>query len=92
MTGAVGTMALILAVAVGGSGCESMSTTEKRAIGGTAMGAAGGAALGAIAGNAGMGAAIGAGVGLLGGIVYDQYDKSKTQSYEQGVRDGRAGR
>jgi hypothetical protein len=35
-----------------------------------------------------MGAAIGAGVGLLGGIIYDQNQKA----YEQGRRDGQAGR
>ena len=37
-----------------------------------------------MAGNAGMGAAIGAGVGLLGGLIYDQKQKSD----EQGRRDG----
>ena len=81
---------LVLAIVLGG--CASMTDTERRAAGGTAMGAAGGAALGAIAGNAGMGAAIGAGVGLLGGIIYDQHEKSKTEAYDQGVRDGRSGR
>ena len=69
-----------------------MSDTERRAGGGMVMGAAGGAALGAIAGNAGMGAAIGAGVGLLGGVLYDQHQKSKDQAYDQGLQDGRSGR
>jgi len=82
--------ALLLALALGG--CASMSDTERRAGGGMVMGAAGGAALGAIAGNAGMGAAIGAGVGLLGGILYDQHQKSKDQAYDQGLQDGRSGR
>lgn len=85
-------MAASLALALALGGCAGMTNTQQRAVTGTAVGAAGGAALGAIAGNAGMGAAIGAGVGLLGGLLVDQHEKSKAQSYDQGVHDGRAGR
>jgi hypothetical protein len=80
------TLALVLALSL--SGCAQMTDTERRAGTGTVVGAAGGAAIGAMAGNAGMGAAIGAGVGLLGGLAYDQNRKA----YEQGRRDGQAGR
>ena len=82
------TVVLALVIAVSLSGCVYMSDTERRATTGTLGGAAAGAAIGAMAGNAGMGAAIGAGVGLLGGIIYDQNQKA----YEQGRRDGQAGR
>lgn len=79
---------LVLVLALGLGGCAEMTDTQRRAGTGTVVGAAGGAAIGAMAGNAGMGAAIGAGVGLLGGIIYDQNQKS----YEQGRRDGQSGR
>jgi OmpA family protein len=82
----IATLALILALSL--SSCASMTDTQRRAGTGTVVGAAGGAAIGAMAGNAGMGAAIGAGVGLLGGLIYDQNQKS----YEQGRRDGQTGR
>ena len=86
----IATLVLIFALSL--SGCAGMSPeaadTGRRAGTGSVVGAAGGAAIGAMAGNAGMGAAIGAGVGLLGGLIYDQNQKS----YEQGRRDGQAGR
>jgi hypothetical protein len=80
------TLSLVLVLAL--AGCAQVTDTERRAGTGTVLGAAGGAAIGAMAGNAGMGAAIGAGVGLLGGLIYDQNQKS----YERGRQDGRAGR
>ncbi|MEJ2672182.1 MAG: glycine zipper domain-containing protein [Deltaproteobacteria bacterium] len=40
-------------------------------------GAAGGALIGAGAGSATAGAAIGGGAGLIGGYLYDQYEKNK---------------
>ncbi|MGH7353057.1 MAG: glycine zipper family protein [Candidatus Rokuibacteriota bacterium] len=80
------TLVLILVLSL--SACADMTDTQRRAGGGTVMGAAGGAAIGAMAGNAGMGAAIGAGVGLLGGLLYDQNQKT----YDRGRRDGQAGR
>jgi len=79
-------LALVLALSL--ASCAEMTDTQRRAGTGTVVGAAGGAAIGAMAGNAGMGAAIGAGVGLLGGLVYDQNQKA----YEQGRREGQAGR
>jgi hypothetical protein len=86
---------LVLAVALvtGLAACSSMSpegrTTAERTVGGGAIGAAGGAIIGAIAGNAGLGAAAGAGAGLIGGYIYDQYEKGKTRSYQEGVAEGR---
>ena len=46
-----------------------MSYTEQRTLSGGAIGAAAGAP--------GTGAAIGAGAGLVGGYLYDQYQKSQ---------------
>jgi osmotically inducible lipoprotein OsmB len=57
--------------------CSGMSTTAQRTLSGGAIGAGGGALIGAAAGSAGTGAAIGGGAGLLGGYLYDQYEKSK---------------
>ena len=84
----LGTAALIV---VALSGCASMTPTQRRAGTGTVVGAAGGAAIGAMAGNAGMGAAIGAGAGLLGGLIYDQHEKSTERAYQDGVNAGRQG-
>lgn len=58
------------------AGCSNMTTSEKRVLGGTALGAAGGAALGSISGHAGTGALIGAGVGAVGGALYDADQRS----------------
>ncbi len=68
---------LILAAILVISGCSGMSNTEQRVLSGGAMGAAGGALIGAVAGSAAIGAAAGGGAGLLGGYVYDQYQKSQ---------------
>lgn len=57
-------------------GCENLSTSEKRVLGGTALGAGAGALIGSISGHAGTGAAIGAGAGLVGGYLYDQDQKA----------------
>ena len=54
-----------------------MSYTEQRTLSGGAIGAASGALIGAAAGSPGTGAAIGGGAGLLGGYLYDQYQKSQ---------------
>jgi hypothetical protein len=59
------------------SGCSGMSYTEQRVLSGGAIGAGSGALIGAAAGAPGTGAAIGAGAGLLGGYLYDQYEKSQ---------------
>ena len=50
------------------AGCSDMSSTQQRALSGTAIGAGGGAILGAIGGNAALGAAAGAAAGLAGGL------------------------
>jgi hypothetical protein len=67
---------LVLLVALLGAGCSGMSYTEQRTLSGGAIGAGGGALIGAAAGSAATGAAIGGGAGLLGGYLYDQYQKS----------------
>jgi osmotically inducible lipoprotein OsmB len=58
-------------------GCSGMSNTQQRVLSGGAVGATGGAIIGAVAGSAALGAATGGGAGLLGGYVYDQYQKSR---------------
>ncbi|HEX9882515.1 MAG TPA: hypothetical protein VGA79_00990 [Desulfobaccales bacterium] len=67
--------ALVMVLVV--SGCANMSNTEQRVLSGGAIGAAGGAIIGAAAGSAAIGAAAGGGAGLVGGYVYDQYQKSR---------------
>lgn len=60
------------------SGCAGMSYTEQRMLSGGAIGAGSGAAIGAISGgSAGTGAAIGGAAGVVGGILVDQYEKSR---------------
>ncbi len=59
------------------SSCSGMSYTEQRVLSGGAIGAGSGALIGAAAGAPGTGAAIGGGAGLLGGYLYDQYQKSQ---------------
>ncbi|MFP3868301.1 MAG: YMGG-like glycine zipper-containing protein [Desulfobacteraceae bacterium] len=68
-------VALILVLALLLGSCAGMSYTEQRTLSGGALGAASGAAIGAIAGEAAVGAGIGAGAGLLGGYLYDRYEK-----------------
>jgi osmotically inducible lipoprotein OsmB len=68
-------MFLLAGLFVGG--CSGMSYTEQRVLSGGAVGATGGAIIGAAAGSAAVGAAAGGGAGLLGGYVYDQYQKSR---------------
>ncbi len=70
-------LALLLVVLMFVGACSGMSYTEQRVLSGGAIGAAGGAAIGAAAGSPGVGAGIGAGAGLLGGYLYDQYQKSQ---------------
>jgi hypothetical protein len=68
---------LALLVVLVAGGCSGMSYTEQRVLTGGAVGAGSGALIGAAAGSPGTGAAIGAGAGLLGGYIYDQYQKSQ---------------
>jgi osmotically inducible lipoprotein OsmB len=73
------------------AGCENLSPTQNRLLGGTAAGATGGAIIGAMAGNAGLGTLIGAGVGLAGGAIYNHVKNSEDQSYQEGYAAGRQG-
>jgi len=79
--------ALVLALAV--AGCSDMSSTQQRALSGTAIGAGGGAILGAIGGNAALGAVAGAAAGLAGGLIYDSVKKNEQSAYQQGYSAGR---
>ncbi len=67
---------LMLVGACGGYGGTGQATAE-RTLGGGALGAASGALIGAAAGSPGTGALIGGGAGLIGGYLYDQYEKNK---------------
>lgn len=70
-------LALLLVVIVFAGACSGMSYTEQRVLSGGAIGAGSGALIGAAAGSAATGAAIGGGAGLLGGYLYDRYQKSR---------------
>ncbi len=67
---------LMFVGACGGYGGGGEATAE-RTLGGGAIGAGSGALIGAAAGSAGTGALIGGGAGLIGGYLYDQYEKNK---------------
>jgi osmotically inducible lipoprotein OsmB len=70
---------LVVATLIFG-GCTSMNaTTAQRTLAGGAIGASGGALIGWAAGSPAAGAAIGGGAGLLGGYLYDQYQKYRGQ-------------
>jgi hypothetical protein len=56
-------------------GCSGMSNTQQRVLSGGAIGASSGALIGWAAGSPAAGAAIGGGAGMLGGFIYDQYEK-----------------
>ena len=72
-----GVTVLVLLAALLVGGCSGMSYTEQRVLSGGAIGAGSGALIGAAAGSPGTGAAIGAGAGVVGGYLYDQYEKSQ---------------
>lgn len=64
---------------VGLSACSNMSDTSQRTLSGAAIGAAAGAGVGALTGGALLwGAAGGAAIGAVGGYVYDQHEKNKS--------------
>jgi osmotically inducible lipoprotein OsmB len=69
--------AVVLVAALLAGGCSGMSYTQQRVLSGGAIGAGSGALIGWAAGCPGCGAAIGGGAGMLGGYVYDQYEKSR---------------
>ena len=66
----------VLVIGLATGGCSSMSDTEKRTMGGAAIGTGAGAAVGAVAGNTAVGAIVGAAAGTAGGYLYDQHKKS----------------
>ena len=68
---------LIMVAALLAGGCSGMSYTQQRVVSGGAIGASSGALIGWAAGCPACGAAIGGGAGMLGGYVYDQYEKSQ---------------
>ncbi len=68
---------LVMAAALLLGGCSGMSYTQQRVLSGTAIGASGGTLIGWAAGSPWIGAAVGAGAGALGGVLYDQYQKSQ---------------
>jgi len=70
-------MPLMMSGALMAGGCSHMSTTEQRALSGTAIGALGGLAVGAAVGRPTTGLGLGAAAGALGGVIYDQYDKDQ---------------
>jgi osmotically inducible lipoprotein OsmB len=72
-----GAVILVLVAALLVGGCSGMSPTEQRVLSGGAIGAGGGTLIGWAAGCPACGAAIGAGTGMVGGYVYDQYEKSQ---------------
>jgi osmotically inducible lipoprotein OsmB len=66
---------VVLSLALGG--CSGMNATQERVLSGGAIGASSGALIGWAAGSPAVGAAIGGGAGLLGGLIYDQYERSR---------------
>jgi hypothetical protein len=71
------TLALVVVVVLLVGSCSGMSDTQQRVLTGGAVGAGSGALIGWAAGCPGCGAAIGGGAGLVGGYIYDQYEKSQ---------------
>lgn len=57
----------LLTAVLAGSGCQSMTNTDRGLLTGGALGAIGGAAIGSLAGRPAAGAAIGAGIGAVAG-------------------------
>jgi len=68
-------LVMVAALLVGG--CSGMSNTQQRMLSGGAIGASSGALIGWAAGSPAAGAAIGGGAGVLGGFLYDRYEKSQ---------------
>ena len=76
------TITFILLFSLALAGCSSMSDTEKRTLGGAAIGAGAGTAIGAVSGNTAVGAIVGTAAGVTGGYLYDQHQKSKEKEKE----------
>jgi uncharacterized protein YcfJ len=70
---AIGLLAVMLIIF---AACARMTPTQRRVVGGGAIGAGTGAAVGGLSGgDPGVGAAIGGAAGALGGYLLDQYDR-----------------
>lgn len=81
------------ALLLGLAACDDagrMTPTTQRVGGGAAVGALTGLAIGSISGNAGTGALIGAAAGGAGGFAWDQHQRSRQRSFNEGVAAGRA--
>jgi outer membrane protein OmpA-like peptidoglycan-associated protein len=73
-------------IALAGTGCASMTETQKDTAKGAGIGAAGGAVLGGVAGKgrgAAIGAVVGAGVGALAGNVWSKKMQTQKEQMEQ---------
>src|SRR5262245_9935544 len=65
-------------------GCESMSHTEKGAVGGGVIGGTAGALIGSSTGHTGAGTAIGAGLGALSGaLIGSSVEESESKAKER---------
>jgi len=71
---------------------RTISPTTQRVGGGAAGGALAGLAIGSISGNAGTGALIGAVAGGAGGFAWDQHQRSRQRSFNEGYAAGRSSR
>ena len=80
---------ILLALVSSVTACADLTSTQQRALTGTAIGAGGGAVLGAIGGNAALGAVAGAGAGLATGLVVDRVRQNEAAAYQRGVASGR---
>jgi hypothetical protein len=77
---------LVISLVIGG--CASMSDTEKRTLGGAAIGTAAGGIIGAIAGDTPIGLAVGAAAGAAGGYLYDHHEKAKQKAHDEAYEKG----
>lgn len=71
------TVVLVVVCALLLGSCAGMTHTEQRVLSGGAIGASSGALIGWAAGSPAVGAAVGGGAGMLGGFIYDRYEKSQ---------------
>ena len=80
---------VILAISLVIGGCSGRSDTEKRTLGGAAIGTAAGGIIGAIAGDTPVGLAVGAVAGAAGGYLYDHHKKAQQKTYDEGYNAGK---
>jgi outer membrane protein OmpA-like peptidoglycan-associated protein len=81
------TAVAIAVVAVGATGCESMSERQKGTAGGAAIGAVAGAVIGkATGGKAGTGAVVGGAIGAVAGNIWSKKMEDKKRAMEESTR------